>query len=110
MSSSDRANAYFPLFIPETAGLHEAEHVEASRRRSPVTHGGGGLEERRPSDVEAVVTMPMGAVLARSADLINQWANIVRWEGDAALPPDHGVSLAGRHTAHETHVRPKPRR
>jgi len=34
--------------------------------------------------------------------LMNQWCNIVRWEFRTAVPQDHGVPVAGGHTAHAT--------
>lgn len=80
-------NAYFPIFIPERYLLQEAEHVEGfSPQVAWVTHGGGRqLEQRlavRPTS-EAII----GSVYARYIQsyrdlpvLINQWANVVRWE------------------------------
>jgi prolyl-tRNA synthetase len=80
-------NAYFPLFIPESYLKKEAEHVEGfAPEVAWVTSGGSDeLEERlavRPTS-EAIIG-PMYAKWIKSYRdlpvLINQWANIVRWE------------------------------
>ena len=80
-------NAYFPLLIPMNFFEREAEHVEGfSPELAVVTHGGGKeLAESlaiRPTS-EAVI----GEYMAKWVDsyrdlplLLNQWANVVRWE------------------------------
>src|SRR2546427_1935556 len=81
------ANAYFPLFIPESYLRKEAEHVEGfSPELAVVTHGGGKeLEEPivvRPTS-ETVINAYMAKWLQSYRDLpllINQWCNVVRWE------------------------------
>src|SRR5437868_5841442 len=80
-------NAYFPLFIPEEYLRKEAEHVEGfSPELAVVTHGGGKeLEEPvvvRPTS-ETVINAYMAKWLQSYRDLpmlLNQWANVVRWE------------------------------
>ena len=80
-------NAYFPLFIPESLLNKEAEHVEGfSPQVAYVTHGGGEeLEERlvvRPTS-EAIIGTMYAKWVQSWRDLpilINQWANVVRWE------------------------------
>ncbi len=80
-------NAYFPLFIPESYLRREAEHVEGfSPELAVVTHGGGReLEEPvvvRPTS-ETVVNSFFAKWVQSYRDLpllINQWANVVRWE------------------------------
>jgi prolyl-tRNA synthetase len=80
-------NAYFPLFIPESYLHKEAEHVEGfSPELAVVTHGGGKeLEEPlvvRPTS-ETVINAYFSKWLQSYRDLpllINQWANVVRWE------------------------------
>jgi prolyl-tRNA synthetase len=80
-------NAYFPLFIPESYLRREAEHVEGfSPELAVVTHGGG--EEL----AEPIVVRPTSETVINSFFskwvhsyrdlplLINQWANVVRWE------------------------------
>ncbi len=80
-------NAYFPLFIPESYLRREAEHVEGfSPELAVVTHGGGKeLEEPvvvRPTS-ETVINSYFAKWVQSHRDLpllINQWANVVRWE------------------------------
>jgi prolyl-tRNA synthetase len=80
-------NAYFPLFIPESYLKREAEHVEGfSPELAVVTHGGGKkLEEPvvvRPTS-ETIINVFFAKWIQSYRDLpllINQWANVVRWE------------------------------
>ncbi len=80
-------NAYFPLFIPESYLRLEAEHVEGfSPELAVVTHGGGKqLEEPvvvRPTS-ETVINSYFAKWVQSHRDLpllVNQWANVVRWE------------------------------
>jgi prolyl-tRNA synthetase len=80
-------NAYFPLFIPESYLTKEAEHVEGfSPELAVVTHGGGReLDEPvvvRPTS-ETVINSFFAKWVHSYRDLpllINQWANVVRWE------------------------------
>src|ERR1700751_2659124 len=80
-------NAYFPLFIPNSLLTKEAEHVEGfAPQVAYVTHGGGEeLEEKlvvRPTSEAIIGTMYRRWVQSwRDLPiLINQWANVVRWE------------------------------
>ncbi len=80
-------NAYFPLFIPESYLAKEAEHVEGfSPELAVVTHG-GGKELEEPVVVRPTSEMIINASFAKWIQswrdlplLINQWANVVRWE------------------------------
>jgi prolyl-tRNA synthetase len=80
-------NAYFPLFIPMSFLQREAEHVEGfAPELAVVTHGGGKeLEEPlvvRPTS-ETIVGHMYSQWVKSYRDLpllINQWANVVRWE------------------------------
>jgi prolyl-tRNA synthetase len=80
-------NAYFPLFIPESFLNLEAEHVEGfAPELAVVTHGGGKeLEEPlvvRPTS-ETVINSLFSKWIQSHRDLpmlLNQWANVVRWE------------------------------
>jgi prolyl-tRNA synthetase len=80
-------NAYFPLFIPESFLKLEAEHVEGfAPELAVVTHGGGKeLEEPlvvRPTS-ETVINSFFSKWVQSYRDLpllVNQWANVVRWE------------------------------
>ncbi|HET6373749.1 MAG TPA: proline--tRNA ligase [Candidatus Polarisedimenticolia bacterium] len=80
-------NAYFPLFIPESFLHKEKEHVEGfAPECAVVTHGGGQkLEEPlvvRPTS-ETIIYSMYAKWIQSYRDLpvlINQWANVVRWE------------------------------
>src|SRR5580658_5406099 len=80
-------NAYFPLFIPESFLRKEAEHVEGfSPELAVVTHGGGkALDEPvvvRPTS-ETVINSFYAKWIQSHRDLpllLNQWANVGRWE------------------------------
>ncbi|WP_049575046.1 proline--tRNA ligase [Nonomuraea sp. SBT364] len=80
-------NAYFPLLIPESYLQREAQHVEGfSPELAVVTHAGGKeLEEPlvvRPTS-ETIIGEMMAKWVSSHRDLpllLNQWANVVRWE------------------------------
>jgi len=80
-------NAYFPMFIPEHFLQKEAEHVEGfAPEVAVVTHAGGKkLEEAlvvRPTS-ETIIWNMYKKWISSYRDLpllINQWANVVRWE------------------------------
>jgi prolyl-tRNA synthetase len=80
-------NAYFPMFIPESFFQKEKEHVEGFNPELPwVTEAGGEkLEERlaiRPTS-ETMIGHMYSEWINSYRDLpllINQWANVVRWE------------------------------
>jgi prolyl-tRNA synthetase len=105
-------NAYFPLFIPESYLQREAEHVEGfSPELAVVTHGGGKqLEEPivvRPTS-ETVINSFFAKWVQSYRDLpllINQWANVVRWEMRPRLFLRTSEFLWQEgHTAHATRV------
>lgn len=87
IKETGHVNAYFPLFIPESFLQKEAEHVEGfAPEVAWVTQGGRDeLEERlavRPTS-EAIIGHMYSKWIKSYRDLpvlINQWANIVRWE------------------------------
>jgi prolyl-tRNA synthetase len=80
-------NAYFPLLIPESYLRREADHVAGfAPELAVVTHAGGkDLEEPlvvRPTS-ETIVGEMMARWIGSHRDLpmlLNQWANVVRWE------------------------------
>ncbi|MGY1591252.1 proline--tRNA ligase [Geodermatophilus sp. SYSU D00708] len=80
-------NAYFPLLIPETYLRREAEHVEGfSPELAVVTHA-GGRELEVPAVVRPTSETVIGEYMAKWVQshrdlplLLNQWANVVRWE------------------------------
>jgi prolyl-tRNA synthetase len=87
IKATGHVNAYFPLFIPEGFLKKEAEHVQGfSPEVAWVTVGGQEeLEERlavRPTS-EAIIGHMYARWIKSWRDLpvlVNQWANIVRWE------------------------------
>ncbi|MDY7085899.1 MAG: proline--tRNA ligase [Actinomycetota bacterium] len=80
-------NAYFPLFIPESYLRREADHVEGfSPELAVVTHA-GGKQLAEPLVVRPTSETVIGEFMAKWVDsyrdlplLLNQWANVVRWE------------------------------
>lgn len=80
-------NAYFPLFIPESYFAREAEHVEGfSPELAVVTHA-GGADLTEPIVVRPTSETVIGEFMAKWVQsyrdlplLLNQWANVVRWE------------------------------
>ncbi|MBN2198136.1 proline--tRNA ligase [Candidatus Wolfebacteria bacterium] len=80
-------NAYFPIFIPQSFLEKEKQHIEGfSPELAVVTHGGGKkLEEPliiRPTS-ETIIYESFSKWIQSYRDLpfvINQWANVVRWE------------------------------
>src|SRR6266705_769839 len=111
IKATGHVNAYFPLFIPESLLMKEAEHVEGfAPQVAYVTHGGGEeLEEKlvvRPTS-EAIIGTMYASWIQSWRDLpvlINQWANVVRWEKVTRpfLRTTEFLWQEG-HTAHETH-------
>ncbi len=100
IKATGHENCYFPLFIPLSYFAKEAEHVEGfAKEMAVVTHhrligdGKGGLVPDPSAKLEEpLVVRPtsetvIGAAFARWVQswrdlpvLINQWANVVRWE------------------------------
>ncbi|WP_375392457.1 proline--tRNA ligase [uncultured Sphingomonas sp.] len=100
IKATGHENCYFPLFIPLSYFAKEAEHVEGfAKEMAVVTHhrligdGKGGLVPDPEAKLEEpLVVRPtsetvIGAAFARWVQswrdlpvLINQWANVVRWE------------------------------
>lgn len=104
-------NAYFPLFIPESFLHREAEHVEGfAPEAAVVTHGGGKkLDEPlivRPTS-ETIIYSMFAKWVQSYRDLpllMNQWANVVRWEMRTRLFLRTTEFLWQEgHTAHATH-------
>jgi prolyl-tRNA synthetase len=87
IKATGHENAYFPLLIPESFLAKEAEHVEGfAPEVAWVTQGGEDvLEERlaiRPTS-EAIICHFYSRWIESYRDLpvlINQWANVLRWE------------------------------
>jgi prolyl-tRNA synthetase len=94
-------NAYFPVFIPQSFLAKEAQHVEGfakecavvTHSRLRVTEDGSGVEPDPDSKIEEnLIVRPTSETIIWDAYsrwiqshrdlpiLINQWANVVRWE------------------------------
>ena len=118
-------NAYFPLFIPLSYLAKEAEHVDGfAKECAVVTHhrlevGPDGALRPAPSAelTEPLIVRPtsetiIGATYAKWVQsyrdlpiLINQWANVVRWEMRPRIFLRTAEFLWQEgHTAHETDV------
>ena len=103
-------NAYFPLLMPMSFFEREAEHVEGfSPELAVVTHG-GGKELAEPLAIRPTSETVIGEYMAKWVDsyrdlplLLNQWANVVRWEMRPRifLRTTEFLWQEG-HTAHET--------
>lgn len=108
--ATGHVNAYFPLLIPESLLLKEAQHVEGfAPQVAWVTKGGTEeLDERlviRPTS-ETIIGVMYQKWVQSWRDLpvlINQWANVVRWEKVTRpfLRTTEFLWQEG-HTAHET--------
>ena len=94
-------NAYFPLFIPKSFLSKEAQHVEGfAKECAVVTHhrlmndpnGGGVIVDPEAKLQEELIVRPTSETIIWDAYrnwiqsyrdlpiLVNQWANVVRWE------------------------------
>jgi prolyl-tRNA synthetase len=80
-------NAYFPLFIPESYLRREAQHVEGFAPELAVVTHAGGKQLAEPIVVRPTSETVIGEFMAKWIDsyrdlplLLNQWANVVRWE------------------------------
>ncbi len=123
LKATGHKNAYFPLFIPMSYLAKEAEHVEGfAKECAVVTHhrlesdGRGGLRPAPSAELaEPLIVRPtsetiIGASYAKWVQsyrdlpiLINQWANVVRWEMRPRLFLRTAEFLWQEgHTAHET--------
>jgi prolyl-tRNA synthetase len=111
IKATGHLNAYFPLFVPESLLKLEASHVEGfAPEVAWVTHAGTSeLEERlaiRPTS-EAIIGSVYAKWIQSYRDLpvlINQWANVVRWEKRTRLFLRTSEFLWQEgHTCHRTH-------
>ncbi|WAZ24369.1 proline--tRNA ligase [Streptomyces cinnabarinus] len=80
-------NAYFPLLIPQSYFVKEADHVEGFAPELAVVTHAGGKELEEPAVVRPTSEMIINDYFAKWVQsyrdlplLINQWANVVRWE------------------------------
>src|SRR5919109_526888 len=104
-------NAYFPLFIPESFLHREAEHVQGFAPETAVVTHGGGKELEEPLVVRPTSETIIYSMFAKWVQsyrdlpiLMNQWANVVRWEMRTRLFLRTLEFLWQEgHTAHATH-------
>ena len=103
-------NAYFPLFIPSGLLMKEKEHVEGFAPQVAWVTRGGDEELAEPLVVRPTSEVIVGTLYAKWIKswrdlpvLINQWANVVRWEKVTRpfLRTTEFLWQEG-HTAHET--------
>ena len=87
IKETGHVNAYFPLLIPESYLRREAEHVEGFAPELAVVTRAGGKELEEPLVVRPTSETVIGEMMARWITshrdlplLLNQWANVVRWE------------------------------
>jgi prolyl-tRNA synthetase len=80
-------NAYFPIFIPQSYFQREAEHVEGFAPELAIVTRAGNKTLEEPLVVRPTSETVIGESFARWISsyrdlplLINQWANVVRWE------------------------------
>jgi len=80
-------NVYFPLLIPQSFMHREAEHVEGFSPELAVVTIAGGKELEEPYVIRPTSETIIGHFFSRWIQswrdlpvLVNQWANIVRWE------------------------------
>ncbi|CAB1128765.1 Proline--tRNA ligase [Candidatus Hydrogenisulfobacillus filiaventi] len=85
--ASGHENAYFPLLIPQSLLEREAAHVQGFSPEVAWVTRGGSEELAEPLAVRPTSETIIGAMYARWVQsyrdlplLINQWANVVRWE------------------------------
>ncbi len=87
IKATGHENVYFPLLIPESHLRREAEHVEGFAPELAVVTHGGGRELEEPLVVRPTSETVFGEYMAKWISsyrdlplLLNQWANVVRWE------------------------------
>jgi prolyl-tRNA synthetase len=108
--ATGHVNAYFPLFIPQSLLLREKEHVEGFAPQVAWVTRGGDEQLAEPLVIRPTSEVVIGTMYAKWIKswrdlpvLINQWANVVRWEKVTRpfLRTTEFLWQEG-HTAHET--------
>jgi prolyl-tRNA synthetase len=108
--ATGHVNAYFPLFLPKSLLMKEKEHVEGFAPQVAWVTRGGDEELEEPLVVRPTSEVMVGTMYAKWIKswrdlpvLINQWANVVRWEKVTRpfLRTTEFLWQEG-HTAHET--------
>jgi len=110
IKATGHVNAYFPLFIPEKLLMREAEHVEGFAPQVAWVTKGGDEDLEEPLAIRPTSEVIIGTMYSKWIKswrdlpvLINQWANVVRWEKVTRpfLRTTEFLWQEG-HTAHET--------
>src|SRR5215203_2599943 len=108
--ATGHVNAYFPLFIPASLLNKEKEHVEGFTPQVAWVTKGGDEDLAEPLAIRPTSEVIIGTLYAKWIKswrdlpvLINQWANVVRWEKVTRpfLRTTEFLWQEG-HTAHET--------
>jgi prolyl-tRNA synthetase len=108
--ATGHVNAYFPLFIPQSLLMREKEHVEGFAPQVAWVTRGGDEDLAEPLIIRPTSEAVIGTMYAKWIQswrdlpvLINQWANVVRWEKVTRpfLRTTEFLWQEG-HTAHET--------
>ena len=108
--ATGHVNAYFPLFIPASLLMKEKEHVEGFAPQVAWVTKGGDEDLAEPLVVRPTSEVIIGTMYSKWIKswrdlpvLINQWANVVRWEKVTRpfLRTTEFLWQEG-HTAHET--------
>jgi prolyl-tRNA synthetase len=108
---TNHQNVYFPLLIPQSFLKKEAEHVEGFSPELAVVTIAGGKELEEPYVIRPTSETIIGHFFAKWIQswrdlpvLVNQWANVVRWELRTRLFLRTTEFLWQEgHTAHSTH-------
>jgi len=109
--ATDHQNAYFALLIPQNFLHKEAEHVEGFAPELAVVTIAGGKQLEEPYVIRPTSETIIGHFFAKWIKswrdlpvLMNQWANVVRWELRTRmfLRTTEFLWQEG-HTAHATH-------
>ena len=87
IKATGHQNAYFPLLIPYSYMTREAEHVEGFAPEVAVVTVGGGEKLAEPLVIRPTSETIFGEMYSKWLQsyrdlpiLINQWANVMRWE------------------------------
>ncbi len=110
--ATDHQNVYFPLLIPQSFLQKEAEHVEGFSPELAVVTIAGGKTLEEPYVIRPTSETIIGHFFAKWIQswrdlpmLLNQWANVVRWEMRTRmfLRTTEFLWQEG-HTAHSNHA------
>ena len=109
--ATNHQNCYFPLLIPQSFLHKEAEHVEGFSPELAVVTIAGGKELEEPYVIRPTSETIIGHFFSKWIQshrdlpmLLNQWANVVRWELRTRLFLRTSEFLWQEgHTAHSSH-------